>query len=101
MNETIKLSSPVSLNGVLVNQLTLREPTVGDQLSARKMAGNDDEQFELTMLANLAGCAPTDLHQVTLRDYDKLQKAYLRLSSPEPSADGKQPAVVGMGAETR
>lgn len=101
MNETIKLTTPVTLNGVQTNQIILREPTVGDQLTARKLAGSDDEQFEITMLANLAGCAPKDLHQVTLRDYGQLQKAYLRLSSPEQYADGKQSVVVGVGEEAR
>lgn len=96
MNETIKLSTPITLNQLPTNQIILREPTVGDQLNARQLAGNDDAQFEMTMLASMAGCAPDDLRQVTLRDYGKLQKAYLRLSAEEPAADGKQSAVVGV-----
>jgi hypothetical protein len=36
MQETITLAKPVSLNGILVNQVTLREPTVGDHLAAAK-----------------------------------------------------------------
>lgn len=94
MQETITLAKPVSLNGILVNQVTLREPTVGDHLAARKMAAGDDEQFELLMLANLLAASPQDLHQLTLRDYRQLQKAYLRLSAGTEPASGQQPAVV-------
>lgn len=96
MKETIKLSTSVTLNQVPTNQIVLREPTVGDSLNARQLAGNDDAKYEMTMLANMAGCAPDDLCQLTLRDYSKLQKAYLRLSSDEPAADGEQSAVVGV-----
>ena len=94
MQHTITLAKPISLNGITVNQVTLREPTVGDHLAARKMASGDDEQFELHMLANLVGASPQDLHQLTLRDYKQLQKAYLRLSAGAEPADSQQPAVV-------
>ncbi len=100
MQETVMLSTPITLNGVRLDRLTLREPTVGDQLTARKLAGEDDAQFELTMFANLAGCSPLDLHQLPLRDYEKLQKAYLRLSAPEPTSLTHQSILVGVGATT-
>lgn len=38
MQETITLAKPISLNGILVNQVTLREPTVGDHLAIRGQA---------------------------------------------------------------
>lgn len=81
--ETIKLSQAIELNGVKVNELTMRAPTVGDELDARQLAGGDDAKFELHILASLLGGAPDDLRQVLKRDYGKLTKAYLRLSSEE------------------
>ncbi|MGQ5522656.1 phage tail assembly protein [Chitinimonas sp. PSY-7] len=97
MQESIPLSKPITLNGVQVDRLTLREPTVGDQLIARKIAAQDDVQFELNMFASLAGCSPNDLHQLPLRDYDKLQKAYLRLSDPTAVTPTSQPTMADVG----
>lgn len=84
MTLTVKLTKPIAVNGVTVNALTLREPTVGDQLHCRKMAAGDDGQFELLMFANISGAAPDDLHALTLRDYKSLQDGYFRLVSGEP-----------------
>ncbi|MEW4338496.1 phage tail assembly protein [Chromobacterium vaccinii] len=90
MQEKVKLTSAVELNGVKTDTLTMREPTVGDQLSARKVAGADDGEYELHMFASVLGCAPSDLHQLTLFDYGELQKAWFRLVSRDESAGGGQ-----------
>ncbi|STQ91722.1 phage tail assembly protein [Iodobacter fluviatilis] len=82
MQETIKLSTAIKLNDVLVNQLQLREPTVGDQLDVQVLGKSDAEREQL-MFARLCDCAPNDLRQLTLRDYKKLQDAYFRLLSDD------------------
>jgi hypothetical protein len=78
MNEVIKLKTAIQLNNVQVNQLVLREPTVGDQLDVQALGKTDAEREQL-MFARLCDCAPDDLRQLTLRDYKKLQDAYFRL----------------------
>ncbi|WP_047238340.1 phage tail assembly protein [Chromobacterium subtsugae] len=88
MNQTVKLTSAITLNGVKTDTMTMREPTVGDQLSARKVAGADDGEYELHMFASVLGCAPSDLHQLTMFDYAELQKAWFRLVSRDESAGG-------------
>lgn len=72
----ITLSKAISVSGASVKALTMREPTVADQLAATK-AGTDSAEQELAMIANLCGLAPTDLHQLTLKDYKRVQGAFL------------------------
>lgn len=72
----IQLTKPIKIDGVDVKTLRMREPTVADQLASQKASGDQAEQ-ELTFIANLCQIAPTDLHQLTLRDYKKVQAAFL------------------------
>lgn len=83
----IKLTNPIELNGIKVDQITLLEPTVGDQITARRLANGDDALFELNMFASLVGCAPEDLHALSLRDYKVMQKHYFRLVNGDESAE--------------
>lgn len=78
MKLRIKLASPIEINSVTTDTLVMREPTVGDQLDLDKLAKNEAER-ELVMFARLTDCAPDDLKKLTLRDLDRVQKAYLRL----------------------
>lgn len=71
----IKLKKPITVEGVSLAALEMREPTVADQLASQKQGGSDAEQ-ELAMIANLCMVKPEDLHQLTLRDYREVQKAF-------------------------
>lgn len=72
----IALSKALKIDGADIKVLRMREPTVADQLAAQKASGSDAEQ-EMAMIANLCQVAPADLHQLTLRDYKKVQAAFL------------------------
>ena len=72
----IELSKPITIDGAQVKALRMREPTVGDQLAVDKMGGTDAEK-EIATLAALCMLKPADLHQLSLRDYKKVQAAYL------------------------
>lgn len=72
----IQLAKAIKIDGVDVKTLRMREPTVADQLVAQKASGDQAEQ-ELAFIANLCQVAPGDLHQLTLRDYKKVQAAFL------------------------
>ncbi|AKU21811.1 hypothetical protein ACZ75_10365 [Massilia sp. NR 4-1] len=96
-NVTITLSRPESFNGVKTNQLQLRAPTVRDMRGAQKLHPNDAEDRELALFASLAQVAPSDLEQLKLSDYHRLQEGYFRLVSdagaePTPVADTGAPA---------
>lgn len=72
----IKLSKPLDIDGAKVGFLTMREPTVNDQLVADAMTGSQAEK-ELAMMANLCMVTPGDLKAMGLRDYKKVQAAFL------------------------
>lgn len=59
-------------------KITMREPTVEDQLAVAK--GSDAER-EITLVANLCDMAPTEIKALTLRNYRRVQAALVFLSS--------------------
>lgn len=73
---TIELSRPLDIDGTQVSTLTLREPTVEDQITASEMKASDAVQ-EVHMIANLCDVAPSDIRKLSLRDYRKLQDAFV------------------------
>lgn len=76
---TVTLSKPTELNGVMVDAVSLRSPTVRDIRAAQQGAGDDDEQRELNLFASLAEVSAKDLEGMALKDYARLQTAYFRL----------------------
>ncbi|ATI41959.1 hypothetical protein CBW24_08045 [Pacificitalea manganoxidans] len=75
MTKTIELERGVEIAGARVMTLTMREPTVDDQIIAGETKGGSALQ-EVTLLANLCEVAPADIRRLAMRDYVKLQKAY-------------------------
>jgi hypothetical protein len=82
-NAVVSLSRPSEINGVQVDKLTLRSPTVREVRAADRAAGGDDEQRELVLFAELAGAAVTDLEGLTVVDYNRLQAGYFRLEQDD------------------
>ena len=72
----VELSRPMSIDGAQVKALRMREPTVADQLASEEMKGSDSAK-EIIMLANLCEVSPDDIKRLTLKDYKKLQAAFL------------------------
>ncbi len=87
MRIQIKLATPIEINGVKSNTLTLREPTVGDSLDVHKLEPNDDDLREVLMLARLAEVSPEDLKRMSMKDFRRLQKGYLRLVASDKDED--------------
>lgn len=75
---TVTLSRPSESNGVRVDKLSLRAPTVRDIRSAQAGA-EDEEQRELNLFASLAETGVKDLENLALKDYSRLQTGYFRL----------------------
>lgn len=71
----ITLAKGVTIAGVKVTAMTMREPTVKDQLVMDAGGGTDAEK-ELALFGQLTGQAPADLHSLTLRDYKRVQEAF-------------------------
>ncbi|SFX86739.1 phage tail assembly protein [Pseudomonas sp. NFACC36] len=76
---TVKLTVPLEANGVRVDTLSLRAPTVRDLRVARQTAPNDEEQQDLNLFASLAEVSTKDLDGMFLKDYARLQAGYFRL----------------------
>ena len=72
----VELSRSLEIDGASVKTLRLREPTVGDQLASDEAKGSEATK-EIVMLANLCQIAPDDIKRLTLKDYKKLQTAFL------------------------
>ncbi|MDD2059132.1 phage tail assembly protein [Pseudomonas putida] len=75
----VTLTKPTEANGVQVDTLRLRAPTVRDIRAAQQTAGSDDEQREMNLFASLAEVGPKDLEGLTLKDYARVQAGYFRL----------------------
>lgn len=83
---SVKLSKPVGLNGVLSDTIVMREPTIGDMRKTAKLAKDDAGAQEIFLFANLAGCSPQDIEQLSVKDYSRLQEGYFRLVRDDEDA---------------
>jgi phage FluMu protein gp41 len=66
----IPLHTGMKMDGALVKELTMREPTVDDQLASQAAGGSEAEQ-QVVMIANLCMVTPKDIRSLTLRDYQR------------------------------
>ncbi len=79
----VTLSCPSEINGVSVDTLALRSPTVGDVRAANRDAAGDAEQRELVLFASLAGVPIGDLEGLKLVDFNRLQAGYFRMDQDD------------------
>jgi hypothetical protein len=71
---TVHLSYPVSHDGKAISELTLRRPTVADQLASVE-GGGGVAGIELRMVSILSGVPVEALHGMDFGDYMKVQGA--------------------------
>ena len=79
----VTLSCPSEINGVTVDKLALRSPTVGDVRAANREVSGDDEQRELVLFAALSGAPVADLEGLKLVDFNRLQAGYFRMDNDD------------------
>jgi hypothetical protein len=72
--QSVTLEYPFEFEGQTIKTLSLRRPTVADNLAVQKAAATDAER-EIRLLANLAEVSPETIHRMDLKDYGKLQAA--------------------------
>ena len=75
-NVSITLTKPSEMNGIKVDTITLRAPTVRDIRVSTQTSGNDDEQRELNLFASLAEVSVKDLEGLTYKDYNRISTGY-------------------------
>lgn len=76
---TVRLSTPSEANGVQVDALTMRAPTVRDVRAAQSTDNGDENQRELNLFASLCEVGIKDLEGLALKDYNRLSAGYFRL----------------------
>ena len=72
----IMLSRPLEISGAKVNVLTMREPTVNDQLASEASTGTDGEK-DVNYMANLCMVTPDDIKRLPLKDFQRVKEAFL------------------------
>jgi uncharacterized phage protein gp47/JayE len=72
----VKLSRAIEISGVKTDTVRMREPTVADQEAAGNIQGTDATR-EIMTFANLCEIAPDEIRSMTMRDYKRLQSAYV------------------------
>lgn len=77
---TVTLIKGIDVDGAKVKTLTLREPTVADQLAAQSAPGGN-AGAEVALIANLSQMTPDDIKKLTLRDYSRAQDALVFFQS--------------------
>ncbi|HGM4965456.1 TPA: phage tail assembly protein [Pseudomonas putida] len=75
-NVTVTLTKPTEMNGIKVDTITLRAPTVRDMRISSQTSDGDDEQRELNLFASLAGVGVKDLEGLTYKDYNRVSVGY-------------------------
>lgn len=74
-NVTIPLVTGLTLDGVKVKELTMREPLVDDQMNVQG-PGSEAEK-EVALIANLCMVTPKDIRSLTMRDYGRVKAKFL------------------------
>lgn len=70
----IELAKAVELDGAETKTVTMREPTVQDQLDVQSTKGSEAHR-EVTLMANLCSLTPDQVKAMTMRNYRRLQAA--------------------------
>ncbi|GHE88229.1 hypothetical protein GCM10016455_05450 [Aliiroseovarius zhejiangensis] len=65
---------PLIIDSTEVKALTMREPTVDDQITAQRAKGGEGEA-EVTLIANLVELPPATIRSLPIRQYTRLQAA--------------------------
>ena len=69
----IKLENPIKIDGVEVNEISLRSPKGRDLIVSSKK-NIDEAEKEVNLIANLGEISPETVQELDLRDYIKIQE---------------------------
>jgi len=76
---TVTLAHKANFNGVVVDKLTMRAPSVKDIMAAKAAGGGDHEKMELNMFSSLLEATEAELMALKYKDYKRLSAGYFRL----------------------
>ncbi|RDS89454.1 phage tail assembly protein [Pseudomonas fluorescens] len=98
---TITLTRPSDVNGLKVDQLTLRAPTLREVRASDAIGGADAVLCEVTLFASLSDAGTKDIDGLKLTDYARVQTAYsqLLLDAGLPDKEGEMPTWLVVGPD--
>lgn len=74
-SKKIDLDFPLTISGTSVSQLSMRCPTLDDQIRSQDSEKSTTLQ-EVRLFADLCEVPPDDLRRIAMPDYIKLQRVY-------------------------
>lgn len=98
---TIHLTRPSDVNGVKVDQLILRAPTLREVRASDAIGGADPVSCEVTLFASLTDAGTKDIDGLKLTDYARVQTAYsqLLLDAGIPDKEDETPSWLVIGPD--
>ncbi|WP_099587377.1 phage tail assembly protein [Pseudomonas sp. 2822-17] len=98
---TINLTRPSDVNGVTVDQLTLRAPTLREVRASDAIGGADVVLREVTLFASLTDVGTKDIDGLKMTDYARVQTAYsqLLLDAGMPEKNDQIPTWLVVGPD--
>lgn len=90
-NATITLDVPILIDGVEADRLTMRRPTVRDEIGFQKGKGDPGERA-VRLIAALCEVAPDDLMEMDAADFGKLEAQYQAFRQGSPSGTFGEPS---------
>ncbi len=81
----IELDYAIDIDGVEVDTLSMRRPTVRDQLTFEEGKGGDARKV-ITMVANLCDISPKAVEQLDQGDFVKLTETLQGFQSSQPES---------------
>lgn len=81
-SEVIELQFPVTIDGTAVKTLTMRRPTVRDQLSFEEGKGSEARKV-VNMLANLCEVTPDTIMDLDQSDFSALAEVLQGFQQPQ------------------
>ncbi|CQD11513.1 putative phage related protein [Wolbachia endosymbiont wPip_Mol of Culex molestus] len=76
----VKLDNPITVDGISVSELSMREPKVRDLLAIERIEG--EALKEVALIANLASVPKEVVEDLCIKDYVEIQKVLKGFLSP-------------------
>lgn len=78
----IKLANPIKVDGVLIDEITMRTPKVRDLIIATKKSGGSEMDLAAHMVSNLAEIPIESVYEIDLKDFAAISALLQDFFSP-------------------
>lgn len=81
----IDLDYPITVDGVEVSSLSMRRPTVADQIAFEDGKGSEARRT-VALMANLCDVPPASIHELDTADFEKLAEVLKGFREPQQAS---------------